>query len=150
MKKIAVFSTTDIFTTRSKVMGKDGRSWLLLDKKAHIVDGPSIRQFYSTGRLEKALAEGYTVLVGSARTRFGQHDMWWIGLVGGIENVYFSMPHGHENHNEMCGNGYHRIFERLEIPWPLEKDGKRVFWSRAIHDLAPHIKQGHEFKPGKY
>jgi hypothetical protein len=39
-------------------------------------------KFYTTGKLEKALSEGYEVWVVTSRDKLSNHDKWWVELLG--------------------------------------------------------------------
>ena len=74
--KIAVFTTSDI-----QVPWKwDGYTFITE------IEGTEI---YSTGALEYALKEGYTVYVMTSRREFGIHDEWWMSKVNSIRNGYY-------------------------------------------------------------
>jgi hypothetical protein len=134
MEKIAVLSTSDI----QRVTDYD------------------LMRIESTGKLERALEQGFTVYVGSTRTKTGDHDQWWIDLVGS-NNVFLAddiRVHTCENHNELANSGWLDLFTSLGFDWPLEGDaarnlgrtGKRMsepmFWTSAVpwmytaHDIA--------------
>jgi len=123
MKKIAVLSTSDI---------------------QRITDYEPVVLTESTGRLELALEQGFTVFVGSTRTKTGEHDQWWIDLVGS-ERVFLaddSLDHTSENHDELCNSGWRALFAALGFDWPFEGDAyhlgrieraqEPMFWTNAV------------------
>jgi hypothetical protein len=123
MKKIAVLSTSDI----QRVADYD------------------LMRIESTGRLERALEQGFTVFVGSTRTKTGDHDQWWIDLVGS-DRVFLaddSLDQTSENHDELCNSGWRALFAVLSFNWPLICDDHRshgrgewqqapMFWTDAV------------------
>ena len=121
MKKIAVLSTSDI----QRVADYD------------------LMRIESTGRLERALEQGFTVFVGSTRTKTGDHDQWWIDLVGS-GNVFLADDSLSENHDQLCNSGWRALFASLGFDWPLRGDSphmlgrtckgmdKPMFWTSAI------------------
>ncbi len=73
MRKIAVFTTSDIFTLTG--------------------EGTPRVTTLSTGVLEAAVALGYEVFVMSTRRRLGAHDEWWLRLLP-RENVFLGQYGG--------------------------------------------------------
>lgn len=106
-KKIAVFTTSDIFRT-----WEDERN------------GPQRAEFdghpiFTTGNLERALAEGYDVWVVTTRTRedLSHHDAWWMKLVKS-DQILTSMGRGGEgcNHPAILAP-WQELFQRMSLPW---------------------------------
>ncbi len=75
----------------------------------------------STGALERALEQGFTVLVVSSRSQLGLHDVWWIELVG-EDNVFVAQDpfevEGDQKRAEAVNAGWRRLFARLDEEWP--------------------------------
>lgn len=71
--KTVVFGTRDLYTERPA----EGRDPVF----SHVCDRGHAERFWSTGKLETALARGYDVHVVSIRWVFYGCDRWWIDLV---------------------------------------------------------------------
>jgi len=87
-EKIAVFTTSEIF---EQVQEGQRRPRYILDSqlKTTVDDSDCTKwNIYSRGSLEHALKQGYTVYVVSTRSRLGNHDFWWIEMVG-LENIFW-------------------------------------------------------------
>jgi len=109
MKKIAVLSTSDIQRITDR--------------------GPE-----STGRLERAIEQGFTVFVGSDRTKTGEYDQWWIDLVGS-DRVFLadgSLDRTIKNHHEFCNSGWQALFAAQRVDWPLDSAGRPMFHTEAV------------------
>lgn len=151
MKKIAIFETSDIFfihwnVTNDLPAPKSPAAHIF---KASFEDSHGTHKVYSTGALERALEQGYKVYVASTRTRMGDHDAWWISLVG--EDAVFlarepSPAHYHEDRNAAISAGWMGVYKEVGIPWP-ERDGEPEFWTTARHMLSEHgVDLGADFK----
>ncbi len=96
----------------------------------------------STGALERALEQGFTVLVATTRSKLGSHDSWWIDLVG-EDNVFVAGDDydGDYDAGRAGPNaGWRRLFQRLDEEWPTHtwehpRTGKTVttweHWTQA-------------------
>jgi len=156
--KIAVFDTSSIFT-----VCPENYPWAQ-DKKCQLPDGTKV---LSLGKLEQALEEGYTCFVASTREKLGDHDQWWVELVG-KDNVFLAgqrpdSPYwwADTNRNERVSMGWIKLFERLGIEYPhVDYSGVEVdeeeepaeppleFWTSARHVLYEDhgIREGRSFK----
>ena len=83
--------------------------------------GPVDFEATSTGALERALEQGFTVFVVTTRPRLGLHDIWWIDLVGEDSVFVAEDSYAVESDSERdaaVNAGWRRLFERLDQPWP--------------------------------
>ena len=96
--------TTAVFTT-SDIQSRDG---------------------VTKGRLERAMSEGYKVLVATTRDRLtDDHDGWWVALVG-EENIFLADPDPHRRDpetGEWCRAwlkvGWEKLYAHLGEEWPI-------------------------------
>ena len=77
------------------------------------------------GRLERAMGEGYKVLVATTRDTLLEGDEWWVALVG-EENIFLADPDPHERDpetGEWCrrhiGAGWRALYAHLGEEWPI-------------------------------
>jgi len=124
---VAIFTTTSIFFVKHE-SPNSSRRYPWGEEKAQLPDGSIV---YSHGRLEKALAEGYTVYVASTRRSLGAHDSWWVELVG-VDNIFLAEELGDDNLSS--SSGWRRLFSHLGLEWPV-RNGREVFWTTAMDRL---------------
>ena len=89
---------------------------------------------YSTGKLEKLLADGKRPVVLSSRSRRMDHDEWWASLVP-EEDIHFLPP---EETGD--GNSVTRFFKRVVeqvygLPWPVSPTTEPLFWTSALNEI---------------
>lgn len=77
--------------------------------------------WYSTGKLEEAMAKSFEVYVVSIRPVFGPQDEWWLDLVGrsrsfNARNVLAAAASG--DPMSAVYEPWRQLFMRLDIPWP--------------------------------
>ena len=154
--KIAVFSTSEIFRHWYPRLG------LPIVAEIETTDGRTSK-FASTGSLEKALEDDYTIYVVSTRSSLSEHDEWWLELVD-RENVYLADARfegvelgawGYEDENvEKANSAWMRLYTKLGFDWP--KDGLDGFlddcpvahWTTARSELKLRhgIRLGRDFE----
>ncbi|KKR04359.1 MAG: hypothetical protein UT32_C0031G0005 [Parcubacteria group bacterium GW2011_GWC2_39_14] len=84
-RKIAIFVVSDIYQfTPPKTTGP------IVQAKTVMVRSGVPYPVYSTGRLELALSQGYTVYVVNEFDGIKEHDQWWIALLGSEKNLVFT------------------------------------------------------------
>jgi hypothetical protein len=150
MKKIAIFETSDIILVAWNYTAKPTReqtSKLVL--KTTFENANGVHEVYSTGALERALEQGYKVYVASTRERLGDHDAWWISMVG-ADAVFLAQSPDPENYDETRNGGvsagWMGVYKELGIPWPTH-DGEPEFWTTARRLLSKHgIDIGADFR----
>lgn len=109
---------------------------------------------YSTGSLERALAEGHEIYVVSTRENLGEHDEWWITLLGGQDRV-FLMPEEEFDPNDEGDREerrqkryflpYRALFAKVEIPFP---EGSYSHWFVLLENIEQYgFVRGHHFNP---
>lgn len=142
MKKIAVFSTSHIQSFDPRYEGQEPCS----------TDGENT--FYSTGALESANEQGYTIYVVSTRQATYPTDAWWVQLVGEM-NIHLTpkeLPPSAKNrrlgHDDARRERYflpwRELFAQLEIPFP---EGEYLYWLPLSHDLQRFgLTRGSSFK----
>ena len=91
-ENVVFLCTSSIFTTLLRCAVD------LDDVKGLLEDGSCC---YSTGKLERALAQGCRILVPTTRSKLFSHDEWWVALVG-RENIFLVDPSTFE---EECDRG---------------------------------------------
>ena len=128
--KTVVFGTSDLYG-KKPVEGRD-------PVFSHVCDKGHSERFWSTGKLETALARGYDVHVVSIRWVFYDCDRWWIDLV----------PHDRIFHNGFAVMGrwpasqlkvrflasWRECYDRLGVEWRDFED----FDDPLIHLVAHH------------
>jgi hypothetical protein len=77
--------------------------------------------WYSTGKLEEALAKGMEVYVVSIRPVFGQQDAWWQALVPAdrvfnATGIFAAAVNG--DPLEASFAPWRRLYRQLGVPWP--------------------------------
>ena len=112
MKK-AIFGTRDIYDTRPAHTGQ-------APTHEEIGRFGGRHSWYSTGKLEEALASGYEIYVISIRPAFGPHDDWWRALVPS-ENVYVNPGimaafMGDPTSSRVHG-AWQNFYRRFGLPW---------------------------------
>ena len=93
--------------------------------------------FYTTGRLEAALAEGLCPVVITSRDTLGEHDAWWQGLVTEAGGKLFS------THSGFGGSAFTRyckevVETELGLDWPKQEwngDEVDMFWTNGLRTL---------------
>ncbi len=143
MKKIAVFTTSDIQAHASHV-----RSWLKEPNRP--IMGTAVREsgetaeFCSWGKLEEAQAQGYHVYVVTSRSKFNSHDDWWIALVGQENIIQTGYDPNHGCANDPVTVEDWRAFIREKIG--VEPDPNATTWMDLLWALSAHgIKSGRDF-----
>ncbi len=77
--------------------------------------------WYSTGKLEEAVARGLEIYVVSIRPAFGPQDEWWLEIVGrerafNAGRIFAAAVSG--DPMEAAYEPWRLLFSRLGIPWP--------------------------------
>ena len=113
LNKVAVFGTRHILASAPLFAGQQPVHEEWSDGKRHC--------WYSTGKLEEALAQGADVYVVSIRPVFGPWDEWWLKLVGrdrvyNARRVMTAAISG--DPMEAVYEPWRLLFGRLGIPWP--------------------------------
>lgn len=131
MRKV-LLTTSDIFTYHEKGKTKHPRGGVELKYTSEQLE------FWSTGVLERVLEAGHQVIVATTRSRseLGNHDQWWLALVG-EDNVFFASDNESLPHNRRYSQGWMQAFEVLGIPWPMDGD-EPEHWTAAQSLLKPH------------
>jgi hypothetical protein len=95
---------------------------------------------YSTGKLEKLLAEGKRPVVLSSRPKFGEHDAWWRALLP-ENDVHCTLLDRHVDGGSftaICKNIVEQVYG---LTWPMEPvsewrpEEEPMFWTDAIATL---------------
>ncbi len=102
-RKIAVLTTSDIQSLSRK--NKD-------DEVISIAS--SGEKFYSTGILGKAITQRYKVIVVTTRQRLGNHDKWWIQLVG-RKNIHYRFFKGGGYNDEGAIKKWKKLYLQLGL-----------------------------------
>lgn len=136
LSRVAVFGTRHILAESPLYPGQPSvyEEWF---RGEHLL-------WYSTGKLEEALAQGADVYVVSIRPLFGPQDEWWLKLVGrdrayNARRVMAAALSG--DAMEAVYEPWRLLFGRLEIPWP-----EGVF--RDFDDPAIWLASRHGIKDG--
>ncbi len=111
-----VFGTTDIFRETPRYEGQAP-----VHAERHRGRGLA---WYSTGRLEAALAAGLEVYVCSVRPAFGPQDAWWRRLVDPAR-VFFNpglFAAAAVAPGEALLGPWRRLYAALGFPWPQGAD----------------------------
>ena len=112
MSRIAIFRTTFILDFYPVIPGQSS----VYEEKYH----GNILKWYSTGKLEEAVARGYEVVVCSFRPILGPQDEWWRRLVS-PGNVFLAFDllgrFDLREASKMLLRPWQRLFERLGVPW---------------------------------
>jgi len=114
LTKVAVFGTRHILAEAPLYAGQEPvyDEWF---RGEHF-------SWYSTGKLEEALAQGLDVYVVSIRPVFGRQDQWWLKLVGdgraynARRSLAAAMAGG--DAMEAVYEPWKLFFGRLGVPWP--------------------------------
>jgi len=137
--KIAVFETSEIFEQAQE--GQQQPTELELKTSVEDFDGTKW-YIYSRGNLERALDDGYTVYVASTRHKLGDHDAWWVEMVG-RENVFLA---GEEDIERAICLGWYKVYEKLGLEWPVHH-ARPFWWTGAREALRDHgVKLGVDFR----
>jgi len=150
---IAVFSTSDIYEWRpTKGLTAEDEPKIRWQN----ADGASI----TTGKLEQALVEGRTVFVATTKTKWLEHEEWWMKLLGvspqegravsPVVGVLASPEYGHAvflsddrpiSDDARWTTGWSRLFAYLNVSWPT-RGGREEFWTSAQTMLLRRLKNG--------
>lgn len=145
-KKVAVFTTSEIFRPYQEKGDKEPIATFV---------SPSDRKptnMFTTGNLERALEQGCTVYVVSSRTTLGDHDQWWIDLVG-RENIFLAdeekLVHytdQNKERNRAMAFGWRQLAQLFGIVNDLDWAQS---WTDVRYDISEMegIKLGYEFNP---
>lgn len=101
-KNIAIFSTSDI-----QRCYRNGENDNICSTNGDLT-------FYTTGKLENALNQGYNVIVITTRRGFQSHDTWWLDLVG-RENVFFGQYGGYGANDRDYIQAWKNLYQKLGI-----------------------------------
>ena len=153
---VAVFETSEIFGIAWNA-DSDGIPKRLHGKTAKATfERPAgkTHQVYSMGNLERAIEQGFKIYVASTREALGEHDAWWIELVG-TDAIHLARRPDPEFYEEdrsaAAGAGWMSVYDALDLPWPTlggVTDGTPAFWTVAREKLSKHgIKIGRDFEP---
>jgi hypothetical protein len=90
--------------------------------------------YKSTGRLERAIAEGYEVFIASSRTKLVETDDWWAKLVP-ADHIFLA----DELENDLAdylSSSWKKCLAALGITWPTEGELKPAFAERLSAEWA--------------
>jgi hypothetical protein len=114
-RKIAIFRISEIQTCNPVEEGQKPLGSLKRDDKPIY--------FFSTGRLERALLQGYRVYVVTTGVELTPADAQWVEIIGGPTHVFLTQPKPagleDEHHRSVRFlEPWRRLFAGLEIPFP--------------------------------
>jgi len=135
--KLAVFTTTEIFRHSREPSDEEPRA-----------RGPNGYKCYTRGTLERALEEGYEVIVVTSRYELLECDNWWKALVP-EGNIYLTSDDPEMEHNAKFNEPWKKLYERLGLQYPMNPylPTQPVFWPEAREQLKNHgIKRGIDFR----
>ena len=135
-EKLAVFSTSDIFSTYPMKKGA---------KPFTTIPQPNRKplEIYKTGQLETALAQGFTVIVITTRSKLMAHDDWWKELVG-EDNIIITPPFN-DYDNEARTAGLNQPWRELTRRYGIED---QFDWSKFWTSLRFQILERLDAKSG--
>lgn len=161
--KVAVFTTSEIFqygsdhTERRGGPTKAVRYRIPKEDWSRLGLTESSGCICTTGSLEAAIEQGYTIHVVSSRSKLGAHDDWWMALLRAQDGGPRLLLPDKVDPDDMTDHGH---TERLNAPWqalyaqlglayPQINYGAGLqpeFWTAARHELEVHgVRLGSSF-----
>ncbi|KKQ80113.1 MAG: hypothetical protein UT02_C0015G0005 [Parcubacteria group bacterium GW2011_GWC2_38_7] len=125
MNKIAIFSAGDGSQRRQPCVDGPLSHPMATMAKSGI-------DIYSTGQIEAALAQGYTVYVIGNYHDTEPHDQWWIDLVGEL-NVFSASE---KDKKKLSDEPWRRLARRLKIASKINWRDYRLDVIREIYRLS--------------
>ncbi|MFA5947332.1 MAG: hypothetical protein WC813_04950 [Patescibacteria group bacterium] len=108
--------------------------------RAHSATLDGLGNYQSTGRLERAIAEGYEVFITTTRTKLVEIDDWWRKLVPD-DHIFLANPQG-EDLAEHLASGWKKCIAALGLTWPTLGELKP--------ELAERLGSDWSSKPGTW
>ncbi|MFA6447384.1 MAG: hypothetical protein WCW31_03975 [Patescibacteria group bacterium] len=137
MKQVVVFLPSEIYTMHPPYPAAVPKYQLNLK-----ADGEYEYKYYSTGRLEAAIAAGYEVYVLNATPEGRPYAEWWLALVPADHVLsidgFETMESGSVN------DAFMELYSKLGLPW----NENAKLWPTHLYALSNYnIKRGYQIEP---
>lgn len=120
--KTMVFLPSDIFTSRYPGDGSQPKVRLFGDD----------RPMWSTGKLEKAIEQGYACCVLLPEAAVFERDGWWLAILDKAKGKKVDLGNGMDLFSSIALDAMREFYEEHGLPW----NDSWQCWHSALHTLG--------------